>query len=267
MDKVVKFAAELGVGDYPAVLSMALGAGETTVERITNAFSMIANGGRRVSPILIDLVQDRHGKTLFKADTRPCEGCNAADWQGEAMPRPSDARKQAIDPMTAYQMTHILEGVVQRGTATVLRDLNRPLMGKTGTNNGPTSVWFVGGTPDLIAGIYMGYDRARELGGWAQGGRIAAPVFRDFAMTALKDAPKTPFRVAPGIRMVRIDRRSGKRVYGTFPTGDEWKPTVIWEAFKPESEPRRAVKPDTGFEPKKGVRSDSDFLRSTGGIY
>ncbi len=267
MDKVVKFAKSLDIGDYPAVLSMALGAGETTVERLTNAFSMIANGGKRIHPILIDLVQDRHGKTLYRVDTRACEGCNAPDWQGEAMPRPADNRKQAIDAMTAYQMAHILEGVVQRGTATVLRDLNRPLMGKTGTNNGPTSVWFVGGTPDLIAGVYMGYDRAKELGGWAQGGRIAAPVFRDFAVTALKDAPKTPFRVAPGIRMVRIDRRSGKRVYGVFPTAEEWKPTIIWEAFKPESEPKRVARVDSVFGPKKGVRSDSDFLRSTGGIY
>jgi penicillin-binding protein 1A len=246
---------------------MSLGAGETTVLRLTNAYSMLANGGKRVRPVLIDMVQDRHGKTIFRADPRPCEGCDAPDWQGEAMPRPADGRKQAMDAGTAYQMVHILEGVVQRGTATVLRDLDRPLMGKTGTTNGPTNVWFVGGTPDLMAGIYIGYDQPRSLGGAAQGGRIAAPVFKQFAQVALKDAPKTPFRAPAGIRMVRVDRRSGKRVYGVFPTGDDPKPAIIWEAFKPESEPRRVAKVDTSFRTRSTVRSDSDFLQSTGGIY
>ena len=268
MEKIVANAKTWGLGDYPAVLAISLGAGETTVARMTNAFSMMANGGKQIEPILIDLIQDRHGKTIFRADGRACEGCSADDWQGEAMPRPGDSRKQVMDAATAYQMVHILEGVVQRGTATVLRDLDRPLFGKTGTTNGPNDVWFVGGTPDLVAGIYIGYDQPRSLGGGAQGGRIAAPVFKQFAEVVLKDAPKIPFRVAPGIRMVRIDRRSGKRVYGVFPTDmAEYKPAVIWEAFKPESEPRRLAKLDTTFRGNEVVRSDSDFLQSTGGIY
>lgn len=181
MEKVVANAKAWGLGDYPAVLAISLGAGETTVARMTNAFSMMANGGKKIEPVLIDLIQDRHGKTIFRADGRPCEGCNVDDWQGEAMPRPGDTRQQVMDAGTAYQMVHILEGVVQRGTATVLRDLDRPLFGKTGTTNGPNDVWFVGGTPDLVAGIYIGYDTPRSLGGAAQGGRIAAPVFRQFA--------------------------------------------------------------------------------------
>jgi penicillin-binding protein 1A len=269
MDKIVKNARDWGIGSYDPVLSIALGAGDTTVLKMTNAFSMLANGGKRIQPVLIDLVQDRHGKTIFRADPRPCEGCNAPDWQGEAMPRPADARKQAMDARTAYQVVHMLEGVVQRGTATVLRDLNRPLFGKTGTTNGPTNVWFVGGTPDLVAGMYLGYDKPRDLGGWAQGGRVAAPIFKDFALAVLKDAPKTEFRVAPGVRMVRIDRRSGRRVYGVFPTNlDDPKPSVIWEAFKPESEPRRLARArPNGFGTTGPVRSDSDFLQSTGGIY
>lgn len=269
MDKIVKNARDWGIGSYDPVLSIALGAGDTTVLKMTNAFSMLANGGKRIEPVLVDLIQDRHGKTIYRADPRPCEGCNADDWLGEAMPRPADVRKQAMDARTAYQMVHILEGVVQRGTATVLRDLNRPLFGKTGTTNGPTNVWFVGGTADVVAGTYLGYDRPQNLGGWAQGGRIAAPIFKDFALMALKDAPKTEFRVPPGIRMVRIDRRSGRRVYGVFPTNlDDPKPAVIWEAFKPESEPRRLARarPD-GFGTGGPVRSDSDFLQSTGGIY
>ncbi len=268
IEKVVKTAREMGVGDYPAVLAISLGAGDTTVERLTNAYSMLANGGKRIEPVLIDLVQDRRGKTIYRADPRPCEGCNADDWQGEAMPRPADMRKQAMDAATAYQMVHIMEGVVLRGTAEILRDLNRPLFGKTGTTNGPTNVWFVGGTPDLVAGIYLGYDQPSPLGGWAQGGRIAAPVFKQFALATLKDAPKLPFRIPPGIRMVRIDRRSGRPVFGTFPTDPyEYKPAVIWEAFKPASEPRRSAKADTGFETKGRVRNDSDFLRNNGGIY
>jgi penicillin-binding protein 1A len=268
MDKIVKNAKDWGIGSYDPVLSISLGAGDTTVARLTNAFSMLANGGKRVQPVLIDLIQDRHGKTIYRADPRPCEGCDADDWLGEAMPRPGDARKQAMDAGTAYQIVHILEGVVQRGTATVLRDLDRPLFGKTGTTNGPTNVWFVGGTADVVAGVYIGYDQPRELGGWAQGGRVAAPIFKDFALLALKDAPKTEFRVPPGIRLVRIDRRSGRRVYGVFPTNlDEPKPAVIWEAFKPESEPRRLARAPTGFETRATVRSDADFLRNSGGIY
>ncbi len=269
MDKIVKNARDWGIGSYDPVLSIALGAGDTTVLKMTNAFSMIANGGKRIQPILIDLIQDRHGKTIYRADPRPCEGCNADDWLGEAMPHPADARKQAMDAGTAYQVVHMLEGVVERGTATVLRDLDRPMFGKTGTTNGPTNVWFVGGTPDVVAGVYIGYDQPRNLGGWAQGGRIAAPIFKDFALVALKDAPKTEFRVPPGIRMVRIDRRSGRRVYGVFPTNlDDPKPSVIWEAFKPESEPRRLVKAQSSLFGGDGpVRSDSDFLQSTGGIY
>jgi penicillin-binding protein 1A len=146
-----------------------------------------------------------------------------------------------MDAMTAYQMVHILEGVVERGTATRLRALQRPLFGKTGTTSGPRDVWFVGGSPEVVAGIYVGYDKPRSLGGAAQGGRIAAPIFQQWAQVALKDMAKVPFRAPPGIRMVRIDRRSGRKVFGVFPTSSDPKPAVIWEAFKPESEPKRTA--------------------------
>jgi penicillin-binding protein 1A len=173
-------------------------------------------------------------------------------------------------------MVHIMEGVVQRGTAQVLRDLNRPLFGKTGTTSGPTNVWFVGGTPEIVGAVYMGFDHPRPMGGYAQGGTIAAPIFKQFALTAFKDMPAVPFRAPPGIRMVRIDRRSGKKVFGTWPTADP-KAAVIWEAFKPESEPRRTIHRDEVAPPapKAAVRTvqrqerqkDSDFLQNTGGIY
>ena len=137
--------------------------------------------------------------------------------------------------MAAFQMVHVMEGVIIRGTATVLRDLNRPLFGKTGTTNGPTNVWFVGGTPDIVAGVYLGYDQPHPMG-QAQGGRIAAPIWKQWALTALKDEPKVPFVAPPGIRWVRIDRASGKPVFGAFPTTEDPKSAVIWEAFQPQTE-------------------------------
>ena len=280
MDAVVKRAKLLGVGDFPRYLAIALGAGETTVLRMTNAFSVLANNGKALKPTLIDYVEDRNGKVIYRADTRPCERCNTPDWDGRPMPRPPLRTKQLIDPMTAYQVIHILEGVVQRGTAQVLRDLSRPLFGKTGTTSGPTNVWFIGGSPDVVAGVYMGFDHPRPMGGYAQGGTLAAPIFKQFAQSAFKDEPLVPFRAPGGIRMVRIDRHTGRKVFGVWPTDDPKAP-VIWEAFKPESEPRRTVRKDEFAEVAKAVQAqtqaatgqrraqqqDSDFLQKTGGIY
>ena len=273
MAKIVKTAHDMGVGDYPAVLAISLGAGETTVMRLTNGYAMLANQGRTLKPTLIDYIQDRRGKVIWKADTRPCEGCNARDYNGKPMPRPRARSHQAIDAMSAYQTVHIMEGVIQRGTATTLRDLGRPLFGKTGTSTGPTNVWFVGGSADLVAGVYLGYDHPRPLGGYAQGGTVAAPIFKQFATVAMKDMPVVPFRAPAGIRMVRIDRKSGRRVYGAWPSADP-KAAVIWEAFKPESEPRRSirreelVKRSDGPVAKRADASrDSDFLQRQGGIY
>jgi len=248
MPKVIANASKLGVGDFPNYLSIALGAGDTTVARLVNAYAIIANHGRSVKQSLIDFVQNREGKVIYRTDNR-CAfmgNCNAPDWNGKAMPRPPSRTKQVIDAMAAFQMIHILEGVVERGTATVLRDLDRPMFGKTGTTSGPTNVWFVGGTPDIVAGVYLGYDQPKSLGGYAQGGRIAAPIFKQWAKTALLGQPKTPFVAPPGIRWVRIDRASGKRVFGVFPTSADPKPSVIWEAFQPQTEPRRSYRRSDG---------------------
>ena len=242
MPKITDTARKLGVGDYGNYLSFALGAGDTTVLRLTNAYAILANQGRSVKPTTIDFVQDRTGKVIYRTDNRCAVmgNCNAPDWDGKAMPRPPNRTRQLLDPMAAFQMVHIMEGVIQRGTATVLRDLNRPLFGKTGTTNGPTNVWFVGGTPDIVAGVYLGYDQPKPLGGWAQGGQISAPIWKEWALTALKDEPKVPFVAPSGIRWVRIDRASGKAVYGVFPTDNDPKAGVIWEAFQPQTEPRRS---------------------------
>jgi penicillin-binding protein 1A len=244
MSRVVANAEKLGVGKYPNYLSIALGAGETTVLKLTNAYAILANQGRAVKPTLIDYVQDRNGKVIYRTDNR-CQvmgNCNAPDWDGKAMPRPPSRDRQILEPMAAFQMVHIMEGVVERGTATVLRDLDRPMFGKTGTTNGPTNVWFVGGTPDVVAGVYLGYDQPRPMGHAAQGGRIAAPIFKQWAQAALKNQPKVPFVAPEGIRWARIDRASGRRVFGTFPVQEDPKSAVIWEAFQPQTEPRRAFR-------------------------
>jgi penicillin-binding protein 1A len=248
MPKIIKTAHDLGVGDFPNYLSIAIGAGETTVLKLVNAYAQLANQGRSVRPTTIDYVQDRSGKVIYRTDNRCAVmgNCNASDWDGKAMPRPPSRTRQVLDPMAAFQMVHIMEGVVERGTATILRDLNRPMFGKTGTTSGPTNVWFAGGTPDIVGGVYIGYDQPRSLGGYAQGGRIAAPIFKQWAQVALKNQPKTPFVAPSGIRWVRIDRASGKPVFGVFPTTEDPKSSVIWEAFQPQTEQQRTYRSSIG---------------------
>lgn len=225
---------------YPA---FALGAGDTTVLRMVNAFSALVNHGRLNQPTLVDYVQDRHGKVIYRSDNRECIGCNMAEWDGSAMPRLAPRGRQALDARTAFQIVNMLTGVVQRGTATRLNDLDLTLFGKTGTSTGPTNAWFVGGSPDIIGGMYIGFDRPRNLGGWVQGGNTAVPIMRDF-ITASRDRWTGRNFVAPaGVRMVRVDRRSGSRVFEGWPSNDP-DSAVIWEAFKPDTEPRRTQRQD-----------------------
>ncbi|MEG3181107.1 penicillin-binding protein 1A [Sphingomonas sp. LT1P40] len=278
MERVVDLMQRIGVSQqkYPPYLAYSLGAGETTVMRMVNAYSILVNHGRALNPSLIDFVQDRHGKVIWPENWRACDRCNAPDWDGKPMPRPVIRSRQVLDAMSAYQMVNITEGVIQRGTATVLRDLGRPIMGKTGTSSGPRDVWFIGGTPQMIAGLYVGYDTPTNLGGYAQGGTMAAPIFKQFAQKAYEGLDVLPFTAPAGVRMVRIDRTTGKRVFGAWP-GTDPKSGVIWEAFKPESEPRRLARrgeeedAPKAVVKKKAVRQegprDSDFLQREGGIY
>ncbi|MBR0553261.1 penicillin-binding protein 1A [Stakelama marina] len=279
MDHVVDMIQRLGVSSkkLPPYLSYSLGAGTTTVERMVNAYSMLVNHGRELKPTLIDYVQDRHGKVIWPEHWRACDRCNAPDWDGKAMPRPVVRSKQVVDAMSAYQMVHITEGVIKRGTGVRLRSLDRPLMGKTGTTSGPTDTWFVGGSPQMIGGVYVGYDTPRPMGHYAQGATVAAPIMKQFLEKALDGLPKVQFRAPAGIRMVRIDRRTGKPVFGTWPSGDPLAP-VIWEAFKPETEGRRTAHSDEQTDqnkqpvkrtaqPKAETPGDSDFLQREGGIY
>lgn len=243
MPAVVKTIKNLGIGDYDPYPAFALGAGETTVLKMVNAYSTLANHGRQFEPTLIDYVQDRRGKVIYRADKRQCTDCNMDEWDGKPMPRIAPGGKQVIDARTAFQTVHMLEGVVQRGTGTVLRDLDLPMFGKTGTTTGPKDVWFVGGTPELIAGTYIGFDTPKNLGGYAQGGTIAAPIIKDFFRDTKPRLSGEPFLAPTGVRMVRVDRASGKRVFDAWP-GSDPKASVIWEAFKPDTEPPRITRRD-----------------------
>ncbi len=243
MPNVVKTIDRVGIGKYEAYPAFALGAGDTTVLKMVNAYASLANQGRQFAPTLIDYVQDRRGKVIWRADKRKCGNCNMAEWDGQAMPRLAPGGKQVLDPRTAFQTVHMLQGVVTRGTAVRLRDLDLPLFGKTGTTSGPTNAWFVGGTPEIVAGTYLGFDQPRNMGGYVQGGNTAAPIFKRFVTDTKKRWSDEPFAAPAGVRMVRIDRVSGKRVFAGAPSDDP-KASVIWEAFKPDSEPPRATRQD-----------------------
>ncbi|KUR71762.1 penicillin-binding protein [Novosphingobium fuchskuhlense] len=287
MDKVVRTIKGVGIGDYQPYLSMALGAGDTTVAKMTNAYAALANHGRQHEQTLVDYVQNRDGKVIWKADKRDCGGCNMAQWDGRPMPRFNLTGKQVMDPRTAYQVVHMLEGVVVRGTALTLADLKLPLFGKTGTTSGPTNVWFAGGSPDIVGALYLGYDQPRSLGGYAQGGVIAAPIFKQFVQLTRKRWSDTPFTVPEGIRMVKIDRVTGRQVFGGSTQDTERRASVIWEAFKPNSEPTRTFRPedqtlkDAVLEAIRKARAaksgdaagedvpveEGDFVEDKGGIY
>ncbi len=286
MDNVIRTFDRMGIGKYEAYPSFALGAGETTVLKMVNAYSSLVNHGLQHEPTVIDYVQDRRGKVIWRADDRGCTGCNMAEWDGKPMPRFAETGRQVLDARTAYQTVHMLEGVVQRGTAVSLRDLDMPLFGKTGTTTGPKEAWFVGGSPDIVAGVYLGFDQPRNMGGGVQGGRVAAPIFKQFVQETRDRWHGRPFLAPEGVRMVRIDRRSGKRVFEGWPTDDP-RSAVIWEAFKPDTEPQREKRTDQVDDMRELIlaqlrrrengallanaaqsdRESGDFAEEQGGLY
>ena len=272
MPLIAEYAKRFGVyDDLPPYLSFALGAGETTLLRMTTAYAMFDNGGRKIKPTLIDRIQDRYGHTVYKHDERECIGCDAKKWESQPEPSLVDRRQQVLDPMTAYQITSMMEGVVQRGTAAgagFQKEVGKPVAGKTGTTNDEKDAWFIGFTPDVVVGVYMGYDKPRHLGRGATGGHLSAPIVKDFMKVALADKPSVPFRVPPGIKLVRVDLKTGTRAG----PGTE---RAIVEAFKPGTAPpdNYSVVGDgsegQGRSWGVGVSPDADrAVRSgTGGLY
>ena len=235
MNLVAEYAERFGLYDkLSPVLAMSLGSGETTVMRMVTAYSIIANGGRHVTPSLIDRIQDRYGKTVFKHDRRECGGCTATGWLDQSEPELVNNAELVIDPMTAYQITSMMEGVVKRGTAVTVSELNRPIAGKTGTTNDEKDVWFIGFTPDLVVGVFLGFDTPKSMGRGSTGGGLAAPVFKEFVSAALENKRPVDFRVPEGMKLIRIDRKTGMRANGD---DDMMMNDVIVEAFKPGTGP------------------------------
>lgn len=264
IEKFKEMTERVGIyTNMPAVLAMSLGAGETTLMRMVTAFSMFANGGKKIHATLIDRIQDRYGRTVFRHDNRECLGCKAEKWEGQAEPEFLDNREQIINEYTAYQITSMMEGVVQRGTATELKKLRKPVAGKTGTTNEARDAWFVGYTPDLVVGVYVGYDLPRPMGKDATGGHLAAPIVRHFMQLSLKGKPATPFRVPAGIQLIPINSKAGTRAE----YGDK---NVILEAFKPgEEPPEKTLLISGGAIPESGEAAviEGGLTTGTGGLY
>ena len=263
--RIVDYVSRFNLSDrLPRELAISLGSGETTLMRITAAYSVFVNGGKSVSPVLIDRIQDRTGKTIYKRDTRECVACNADHWSGQSEPQLPDTRNQVMDARTAYQITSILEGVVIRGTAgrTVGGATDKPLAGKTGTTNDYKDAWFVGFSPDIAAGVYVGFDMPQTLGQGEAGGTVAAPIFADFMNEALKDKAGIPFRVPSGIRLVRVNARTGKPAGA----GDN---NVILEAFKAEDDPNasRVLDDDFALDPLSAAPASEENDEDINGLY
>jgi penicillin-binding protein 1A len=248
MSKIVDYAERLGViDDMRPELAMALGAGETTLLRLTTAYAMLVNGGRRITPSLIDRVQDSLGNTVYRHDQRACQDCTVETWAGNVPPQLPDEREQVADPRSVYQVVSMMEGVVTRGTGRRIRAVGKPLAGKTGTTNEAMDTWFVGFTPDLAVGVFVGFDSPKPLGPKQTGSNVAAPIFKDFMAAALEDQPAIPFRIPPGIRLVRMNLDNGRLARA----GDK---NVIREAFKEGTLPggkQRFI--DGGYNPGGGT--------------
>jgi penicillin-binding protein 1A len=245
MDKVVEMVHRFGIDrGMNNNLAAALGAGEVDLLSLTSAYASLVNGGKRIKPALIERIQDRHGKTIERRDGRPCPACEAVAWQDQATPNLVDQREQIIAPARAYQMVNLLEGVVQRGTGVRARVLDKPVAGKTGTSNDARDAWFIGFTPDLVVGVFVGYDQPRSLGDQEQGATAALPIFIEIMQDALADRPATPFRVPPGVRLVRVDADTG-----LLPGPDTR--TAILEAYMPGTEPTQP-------SPRRGASAGFD---------
>ena len=259
MDDIVEIAERMHImDDMPPVLSMALGAGETTLLNITSAYGMIVNGGKEITPTFIDRIQDRHGKTIFRHDQRQCQGCGFQEWAYQEAPEIPDIRREVLDPVTSYQMVSMMEGVVQRGTGIRIRSIGKPFAGKTGTSNDSFDTWFVGFSPDLVVGVFVGFDKPRSLGKGEEGSSVAVPIFKDFMAAATKKSPVIAFRIPEGVRLVRVNPVTGQ----IAAVGE--KGTIL-EAFRQGAFPTKQSEVLDGFNSL--VQTKTKIRTGTGGIY
>ncbi len=228
IDKIINFSKKLNIYDNPEeLLSVSLGSAETTLLNITSAYCSFVNGGKLVTPIIIDRIQDSEGNTIFNNEKRYCENCDQISFEGNNIPVIKSNFKQIFSPQTAYQMTSILEGVIQRGTGKRLRDLNLQIAGKTGTTNNNTDTWFIGFTSNLVVGVFVGYDSPKKLGKYETGSKTALPIFKDFIKKAVNNYDARPFKISKGIKMMVIDAETGEKAdFGS-------KKTII-ESYKKE---------------------------------
>ena len=264
MDRIIELARRLGLGSQvQRNLAASLGSNEVTPIELAGAYAELVNGGHKIDPVLVERIQDRHGRTIMRADPRGCEGCAVAVWDGSLPPEIPNTRPIVVDPRHAYQMVSMLEGVVQRGTAKDALEIGKPLAGKTGTTNDNKDTWFVGFSPDLVVAVWVGYDQPKSMGRRATGGTVALPIWIDVMKDALADKPATPFRTPPGLSIVRVNATSGKLASGGQ--------NVIAEAFLPGTEPgreRSTVEESTEKDPFAVPRGSAGSASPAGsGIY
>jgi len=258
IDSIVNQAKKLGINNnFPGVLSMALGAGETTLLKLTTAYAMMVNGGKKIKPSMIDRVQNRNGKTLLKHDNRVCLYCIQPELDSTLEPKIVDNRDQLVDPVNAYQIVSMLHGAVLRGTGKKVSVIKKPLAGKTGTTNDSKDTWFIGFSSDLVVGIFVGFDIPKTLGPRETGASVASPIFRDFMQLALHKIETTPFRIPSRTKLIKVDLKTGES-----PTKNSKK--VILEAFYPGTE-HTAIGNFKSNQKKSKIHSDN--IIGLGGLY
>ncbi|MDX2083628.1 MAG: penicillin-binding protein 1A [Rickettsiales bacterium] len=267
LDKVVDVVKRFGVNDNPQkIYSLVLGSTETTLTRLVTSYAMMANGGKKITPSMIEKIQDRNGLTIYRRDKRNCNNCIIKESSGNlahdlsniSVPFLDESREEVTDSATAYQITSMLQGVVERGTAARARSIGKIIAGKTGTTNSSYDSWFVGFSPDLVAGVYVGFDTPKSLGSNETGSSIALPIFIDFMKQALKDKPSTPFRVPNTVKFVKIDRNTGK-----FPDSNTTKDKIFFEAFKLNDK----IEDNQDSENNDGDDGFGDKVSNPSGIY
>lgn len=266
INKIMEITQRFDINEQPERnFSTVLGASETTLLQLTNAYAIIVGGGKQLSPSFIEQIQDRNGTTIFKRDERNCQGCIVSPdipLSDIAVPMLEDNREMVTDPRSAYQIISIMEGVVQRGTAVSARKLGRTLGGKTGTTNDSVDAWFMGFSPDLVVGTYVGFDNPRSLGKRETGSSVALPIFIDFMQEATQNKPDRPFRIPQGIQLVKIDAKTGQLATSATPDN-----SILYEAFKTGTQPQASAISASPIDIETPTTPSPSPLTGTGGIY